>query len=530
MATAVYINVYNRHVDDRATFSSTPNEHYEIDEREIKIGAPLPKWHCGECPIVTAYDGNQLTLKTANKTFHIKLGEEIEVCSGMGVNSNTFYCVKLIGTSIIYKGSWQNKNTIMQELEGPIGKGMVFYPNGDRFEGMFHLSFACINGPAHAAEGRYEFADGSYIETAWINTSDDNNPDHWGLNGVFRIHHPRGYESIAMFIRGKRYGLELCLPERQGDKPWVREWFEGEEIISHSAPDKRFCYGLEDYKIDETSKTYCTTLMLSLRNEKGIYCIEQQGGRYEPNQYGNYIYEPYTHVTIQFPYGDIIDHNGTCVREFSPYDGYVNVFCAKTGKSRRELWKKGRLTDNQEWDYDKRGASCVELPNPTGVEAKMNAYVWADGHIEYNNKEWIYDGEVKDNLPHGKGVLVGSSLHNKRHLEGQFEQGVFLSDKKQYDGEIMLHVRSGHSGGSGGWSYQESDMVAKLGEIHIPGFWCYEITDIQHNCITIEFYEEKYVVRPGQPLQLYNEIEGREWSDGCVYDSDEYNLTLTWKE
>ena len=25
------------------------------------------------------------------------------------------------------------------------------------------------------------------------------------------------------------------------------------------------------------------------------------------------------------------------------------------------------------------------------------------------------------------------------------------------------------------------------------------------------------------------EIEGREWSDGCVYDGTEYKLVLTWK-
>ena len=99
--------------------------------------------------------------------------------------------------------------------------------------------------------------------------------------------------------------------------------------------------------------------------------------------------------------------------------------------------------------------------------------------------------------------------------------------KKNLDGEITLHVKSGHRNG-GDWKHEEKDIVAKRGILKIEGFWNYEITSIKSDCITIEFYKEKYEVRPGKPLLLYNEIEGREWSDGCVYDSDEYNLELTW--
>ena len=90
----------------------------------------------------------------------------------------------------------------------------MFYPNGDHFKGVFHLSYASINGPAYAAEGRYTFADGSYIEHAWINTSKDKKPEWWGLHGVFRIKHPSGDtpDSIAMFLHGgRRYGFELFL-------------------------------------------------------------------------------------------------------------------------------------------------------------------------------------------------------------------------------------------------------------------------------------------------------------------------------
>ena len=529
MSSTVFINVYKSYVDRGATVSRTPSEHYEVDEEDIKIGKPLPKWRSGGAPIVTAYNEQQIELEYEGKSFLIKVGEEVTVSIsgydvGMGVSVHEYYCVKLIGKKITYIGSWQWPSTIRQELEGPIGNGEVKYPNGDCFKGYFHLSYACINGPAYAAEGRYEFADGSYIEKAWITTDNDHNPDHWGLNGVFRIHHPGGYDSIAMFIRGKRYGFELGLPESKYSNPWVSEWFEGDEIIRYSGPNEREKIEVTDYEIDETSKKGCMTLRLTLGNG----CrIEQQGGRYEANQYDNDIYHPDTHSIIHLPNGDILDHNGSCVREYKPYDGYVDVFSAKKGKSRTELWKKGKRKSHEDWEYDKRFINSVELPNPTGAHGTMTAYVWKDGHIEYNNKEWVYDGEVSCNRPHGKGVLQGDAYHNNRRLEGEFANGVYVSNEKNLDGEITLHVKSGHSHG-GGWKYEEKDIVAIRGTLKIDGFWNYEITSIKSDCITIEFYEEKYEVRPGKPLLLYKEIEGREWSDGCVYDSDEYNLELTW--
>ena len=527
MSCKVFINVYENYVDRGATVNSTPSEHYEVYEEDIKIGKPLPKWRTGGAPIVTAYDGQQLELEYEGKSFLIKVGEEVTVAirgydAGMGVRVYHYHCVKLIGTEISYKGGWQSPSTIMQKLEGPIGEGKVTYPNGDRFKGFFHLSYACINGPAYAAEGRYDFADGSYIEKAWITTANDHNPDHWGLNGVFRIHHPDGYDFIAMFIRGKRYGFELCLPESR--EPWVREWFKGEEIIRYSGPYEREKLEVADYEIDETSKKDCMTLRLTLGNG----CrIEQQGGRYEANQYDNYIYHPYTHSTIHLPDGDILDHNGSCVREYKPYDGYVDVFSAETGKCREELWEKGKMKSHKDWKYDQRFTNSVELPDPTGAHGTMTAYVWKDGHIEYKNKEWVYDGEVSYNRPHGKGVLQGDAYHHNRRLEGEFVNGVYVSKENNLDGEITLHVKSGHKYVDG-WKYEEKDIVARRGTLNIAGFWRYEITSIKSDCITIEFYEEKYKVRPGEPLLLYKEIEGREWSDGCVYDSDEYNLELTW--
>ena len=541
MSTAVYINVYNTHVDRGATVTSIPREHFEVDEEEIKVGQPLPKWQTKVGgPVVTAYDGKQLTLEYDRKTFVIHVGEEVEIsCSGyevgMGVCCHNYYCVKLLGTELVYQGEWQQGATISQKLEGPIGNGEVWYPNGDHFRGAFHLSYASINGPAYAADGRYDFADGSWIEKAWINTSKDRKPEWWGLHGVFRIHHPDRADSVAMFLRGgKRYGFELCLPTDKWEKPWVREWYAGDRIIRYSGPDELFQYEVVDYEIDETSREDCTTLKLTLKDGNKVYRIEQQGGKYVANQYDDYIYEPSTHVTVVLPNGDILDHYGDDVRDFKPYDGYVGVFCAKTGMSRKEHWVKGVLTDNQEWKHDERAATKVTLPDPTGIGGEMEAMVWKDGHIVYGYDEWIYDGEVKNNRPDGQGVLVGDRRHGERRFEGTFTDGVCQSDEEHYDGEITLHVKSGHKSwtvySDGDWKYSEEDIVAKLGRLNLDGFWGYEMTSIRQDSITIAYYDKKYELRPGQSLHLRNSIEGDEHSDGCVYDGDDYSLDLTWKE
>ena len=544
MATVCYINVYQGYIDRGATVTSMPCEHYEVDEEQIKVGEPLPKFKCSN-PVVTAYDGQQLTLELRGKTFTIKVGEEVEIDStsyevGMGVYSRKRYCVKLISKELIYKGDWQFADTIMQKLAGPIGDGEVWYPGGDHFKGTFHLSYACISGPAYAADGRYDFADGSWIERAWIHTSKDREPQWWGLHGVFRVCRPKLHpdypsfdtpDSIAMFLHGgKRYGFELFL----GEKPWVREWYAGDRIVRYSAPDELFQYEVVDFELDETSKVDCTTLKLTLKDGDKVYRIEQQGGRYVANQYDNYIYEPSTHATVELPNGDILDHYGDDVRDFKPYDGYVDVYCAKTGMSRKEHWKQGQLTDDQEWQRDSRSSTKVTLPDPTGIGDELEAYVWKDGHIEYQYKEWVYDGEVRNNRPNGQGVLVGDRRHGNRRYEGIFINGVFVSDEEQFDGEIKLHVKSGHKSWSvysdGEWEYHEEDFVAKRGRLNFDGFWGYEITSIKPECIIIEYYDKKYELRPDKPLRLSKEIEGREYSDGCVYDGDDYSLELTWQQ
>ena len=92
--------------------------------------------------------------------------------------------------AVKYIGKWQEKSVILEKLEGPIGEGRVEFPNGDTFEGYFHLSFAHIQGPCYVADGKYTFADGKYIENAWINTSDD--LTKFGLKGVYEVRNVDG--------------------------------------------------------------------------------------------------------------------------------------------------------------------------------------------------------------------------------------------------------------------------------------------------------------------------------------------------
>ena len=58
--------------------------------------------------------------------------------------------------AVKYIGKWQEKSVILEKLEGPIGEGRVEFPNGDTFEGCFHLSFAQIQGPCYVADGKYK--------------------------------------------------------------------------------------------------------------------------------------------------------------------------------------------------------------------------------------------------------------------------------------------------------------------------------------------------------------------------------------
>ena len=437
----------------------------------------------------------------------------------------------------IYKGGWQFGDTIRQELNGPIGEGEVTYPNGDHFKGYFHLSYASINGPAYAAEGRYDFADGSYIEKAWINTSSDRTI--FDLHGVFRIQHTDGHESIAMFFRNKRIGFELMLTE----KPFAIEWYAGERQRE---------WEIENHDINQPDEN-CLKLTLALKDGTRI---EQHGGRYTTNDYNKHIYEPHTKITVYFPNGDSIDMWNWGLKSLKPYDGYFTVHCTETQKCREEHWENGNLTKAEDWKRDYQAAKYLTLPEPFG-QGENSALVWQDGHIAYIGDDWVYDGEVKNNRPEGHGVLMSDDFCNKRkryegefheglahgqgvfedtkagiRLEGTFVKGVYQEPNAAAE-PIILHARHGHSswsvGSEGEWKYEEKEFEAKLDRLPFSGFGDINIARIEKDCITLtDYYGKVKTLHPGETVRYTAEIEGHEWSDGCVYDGDDYSLELTW--
>lgn len=410
-----------------------------------------------------------------------------------------------------YIGEWQFEDKIRQELEGPIGKGVVEYPNGDRFEGYFCLSYQSIDNTAYTAHGKYTFADGSYIENAWIET-----PREYGLYGVFRIHHPDGTESIAMFHGGTKNGLELFL----GDKPTYKFWYKGEELRP------AWKYNVEKYEIDNSKGEDSIRLTVEIRRGGDTYTVIMKGGQLKPNFYGNYNYAPGTEITIYDPEGDSRDFlYGAAPREFYAHDGYTVFHDAERAICWGERWEDGRRIEVKEAERDLRAARCVTLPHPLGYDETIDAFVWKDGHIKYKGK-FTYDGGITNDRPEGKGVLVSG---NERY-EGIFYQGVFMPEDR-FDGEIKLHFE--HStkhwdiGDSGEWEMTEEDRIAKLGKLDFSGFRDCEIVRISKDLIVIVGDEDKCVVTPDQPGVLTYDYE-HEYSDGCVYEGTRYHLKIIW--
>ena len=437
----------------------------------------------------------------------------------------------------VYKGEWQFAETIRERLAGPIGDGEVLFPNGDRFAGFFHLNYAHINGPCYAAEGQYTFADGAYIEQAWLVTSTD--MDFFRLTGVYRVHRPDGIDSVALFRQGMRYGIELFLTEH----PYAVEWYADERIQRLS---------VSSYELNEDNPD-CVSMSVAL---KGGRRVQQTGGRYSLNRYDQRYYEPNTEATLFLPNGDSIDHWGCSLKNLHPFDNYVTIHCKETQKCKDQTWKEGRLVEDGAWTRDPLHAWEGTLPHPLG-EGEIHAFVWQWGEISYNYGDWEYDGEIADNRPDGQGVLEGMGLQRGKRYEGAFHnglahgKGVFVNEKTsmRLEGEwqngvyqdphaaqepIILHAQHTCSDwevySSDKKTYKESDFEVQVGKLTFDGFRGFEVVRIERDKITIEHYGNTYELLKGGTLHLYNEIEGREWSDGCVYDGTDYTLILTWKE
>jgi len=210
--------------------------------------------------------------------------------------------MKKTNHGIEYNGDWQQGSVIQQKLEGPLGNGTVTYPNGDRFEGFFHLSYAHINGPAYAADGRYDFADGSFIEHAWINTSKD--LKHMDLIGVYHIHSSKGPDTITPFYCHKRSGIEVVLAET----PYAIEWYEDEKLQELE---------MESYTFEQLDKDR-SVLTIVLKDGT---VITQRGGKLEENQYDRWVFGTCLYDTIQYPDGSSIDFYGYDVKYLRPLDG-----------------------------------------------------------------------------------------------------------------------------------------------------------------------------------------------------------------
>ena len=362
----------------------------------------------------------------------------------------------------IYVGGWQFGDVIRQELPGPCGDGEVRFPNNDYFKGHFCLSYASIWGAAYLATGRYEFADGRYIEPAYVHF--DKTGTLFMLDGFYRVKHPERPDSLVCIKSGEYYGIELVL----ADEPFIREWYAGEQIERESPLQ------LKRYELDDSKGDDFLALTLYLHGDEGDFEVLTRGGQLSTNQYDNNIFEPRIYQRVQLPNGNIYvaAYSCTALRQFAPYDGYVTYYDTANKQFREELWTEGVLEKAEEWVKEK-----VEEPKPE--EEKTEEPVWEGEpiilHLQYGNRHW--------------------SISN-----------------------------------AGEWEYEHEDRVAQYGSFKLVGFYSYEIKKIEADRITIVSYDETYYLTPDEPLHLYNEIEGREWSDGCVYDGDEYALHITWKK
>ena len=429
---------------------------------------------------------------------------------------------------IKYNGEWQNGSVILQKLEGPIGDGEVEYPNGDRFEGSFHLSYAHIDGPAYAADGSYQFADGSVIEHAWINTSKD--LERMDLIGVYRVYRAKGPDTITPFYCHKRNGIEVVLAET----PYAVEWHEDGKIQELE---------MESYTFEQLDKDR-SVLTVVLKDGT---VVTQNGGKLEQNQYDNWVFGTCLRDSIQYPDGSSMDFYGYDVKYLRPFDGWFTMH-ETNGKCRQEVWENGQLVESKDEKWDESAAKTIELPDPFDKSHMLTAKVW-NGHIEYNYKAWVYDGEMKDDRPEGFGVLVGDRPDTRgRRYEGEFKDGlccgygVFtypaggIEQFGQWvDGvfqetdvptePVMLHVVLSGDDSDDQW------VEAKVGSFpYFTGFGGLRIDRVEKGCITFSDYGTVYLLTPGDTLRFSRELDGPEDSQGCVYESYDYFLRITWRQ
>lgn len=424
-----------------------------------------------------------------------------------------------------YYGEWQSGSIILQKLCGPKGDGRVEFPNGDIFEGVFYLSFANISGPCYVACGKYTFADGSYIERAWIDTSE--NLSKFGLKGVYEIMNVNGtLRSITSFLLNIRHGIELI----PGDKPEAIEWYNGKEIER---------YYVNDYSLERIDKDRIT-LKVSLSNNISAKMI---GGRLLINKYENSYFDTYLEGCIYYPDGNFFSSINYCICNLKPYEGFAVMHFAN-GKCRTEEYKEYNLVKAYDENWDEAAMVKKQIPNPLHPADNCQAETW-NNHIKYDFGG-EYNGETVDGLPAGRGVL---SFYDGRCYEGEFSDGrcngviVYSVEGRDIrresvwkNGEMINNLaditlsykwnsEEWSIGGKSDKSTKEGIFVPRLGEsIDIEGFSYLKVYDISEDKIVIGSCS----LRKGERLSFSNEVEGHEGSDGTVWNGTDYSIEIHW--
>lgn len=299
MERAIIISRYGEHSDRGAVVHRNLKETVEVDLNTITVGKPLPGLPDS---IVRQFDMTLLELEYSGKTFRLTPGKEETVgYSGMGGQMGV--CQDMV-TNVMYAidkplclGDFQPEDKVRRELFDPIGEGEVWLPNGDHFKGCFHLNNAGTNATAYTAEGRYTFADGDYIEHAWIET--DRKFERFLLTGLYRICTSTGFNySIAMFSGGHRQGVELCMPTRYCSLYIAKFWRNDKVQLNFSKE-------VVENDIDESDGDDCMRLTIVLNDSYGNYIVSQHGGSRIEDENGNLIYVPEVSSSMKYPNGDV---------------------------------------------------------------------------------------------------------------------------------------------------------------------------------------------------------------------------------
>lgn len=423
-----------------------------------------------------------------------------------------------------YYGEWQEGSKILQKLSGPIGDGRVEFPNGDSFEGIFYLSFACINGPCYAACGKYTFADGSYIEHAWINTSED--LSKFGLKGVYEVKNADGSaRSITSFYINK-HGIELLA----SDPAEAIEWHNGKEVQR---------YGVNGYSLERTDEDRC---ILNVTLQNGI-SVKMTGGRLNKNKYDSYYFETHLEGRIYYPDGSSFSSINYNICNLKPYDGWGTTHFAN-GKCRSEKYESYNLNYAYEEKWDETAMVKKELPNLIHPYDCCQAETWST-YIRYS-KGGEYSGDTVDGLPHGKGVLT---FYDGRRYEGEFANGrcngvvvysVEGSDiheervwenGKIKDGQCNITLRyewksvEWSIGGKSDKTTREGTFTPLLGEsIDVEGFRYIKVYEIKEDELLIG----SCPLHRGESISFENEVEDDEASDGTVWSGTDYYIQIFW--